>query len=212
MEKPTRDAVHKIEDLDTLKVITDPLRLQIMEVLDPKPETINYVAERLGLGSSRLYYHFNLLESHGLIRVVETRMVNNIVEKVYWTTAEELTIDTDLIKYSSEGGPEYLGKLVNSTLDTIRDDLFRSLDAKKFNTEHGDDKGGSEILMSKLQKRISSETYLAFKQKLTDVLDEFSKLTEVDVDETDFEVVNFSCFMYPSHYYNVETDQEKMDK
>ena len=83
---------------------------------------------------------------------------------------------------------------------------------KKFNTEHGDDKGGSEILMSKLQKRISSETYLAFKQKLTDVLDEFSKLTEVDVDETDFEVVNLSCFMYPSHYYNVETDQEKMDK
>jgi DNA-binding transcriptional ArsR family regulator len=204
MEKPTRVPLFRIEDLETLKVITEPLRLQILEVLDPRPHTINYVAERLGLASSRLYYHFNLLESHGLIRVVETRMVNNIVEKVYWTSAEELTIDNELIKYSSEEGPEFLGRLVNSTLDSIRDDLFRSLDAKKFNTEHGGEKEGSEILMSKVQKRVSNESYLAFRQKLTDVLSEFSELAEVEEDEPDVKVINLSCFMYPSHYYKAE--------
>ena len=204
MEKPTRVPLFRIEDLETLKVITEPLRLQILEVLDPRPHTINYVAERLGLASSRLYYHFNLLESHGLIRVVETRMVNNIVEKVYWTSAEELTIDNELIKYSSEEGPEFLGRLVNSTLDSIRDDLFRSLEAKKFNAEHGGEKEGSEILMSKVQKRVSNESYLAFRQKLTDVLSEFSELAEVEEDEPDVKVINLSCFMYPSHYYKAE--------
>ena len=137
MEKPTRDTLFRVDDLETLKVLTDPLRLQIMTVLDPEPRTINYVAERLGLASSRLYYHFNMLESHGLIRVVETRMVNNIVEKVFWTSAEELTIDNDLFKYSSDEGSEYLSRLVISNLDSVREDMVRSLEAEKYNIEQG---------------------------------------------------------------------------
>ena len=210
MEKPTRDPVFRIADLETLKVVIDPLRLQILEVLDPAPKTINYVAGKLGLASSRLYYHFNLLESHGLIRVVETRMVNNIIEKIYWTTAEELSVDSELVKYSSEEGPEYLSRMINSTLETIRDDVSRSLDAINFNKDHGGEKERSEFFMSKLQKRISNEAYLTFREKFTAVLEEFSKLPEVGEDP-DVKVVNLACFLYPSHYYmneNQENDKE----
>ena len=57
---------------------------RLIEALDdlsepstPAPPAVNQVAGKLGLSNSRLYYHFNLLEKHGLIEVVETHMVNN---------------------------------------------------------------------------------------------------------------------------------------
>lgn len=211
MDKPTREPILRISDLDTLKIVIDPLRLQILEVLDPAPQTINYVAERLGLASSRLYYHFNQLESHGLIRVVETRMVNNIVEKIFWTTAEEMSVDKDLIKYSSEEGPEHLSRLINSMLDTIREDMFRSLEAMKFNKESHGEEEHSEFYMSKLQKRISNETYLEYREKLIVVLEEFGKLPEAVEDDPEAKVVNLASFLYPSHYYNQNKQDEERE-
>ena len=211
MEKPTRDTLFRVDDLETLKVLTDPLRLQIMTVLDPEPRTINYVAERLGLASSRLYYHFNMLESHGLIRVVETRMVNNIVEKVFWTSAEELTIDNDLFKYSSDEGSEYLSRLVISTLDSVREDMVRSLEAEKYNIEQGKEKTQSVLLMSKVQKRISREDFLAFQKKLSALLEDYGDLPETGDNEEEMITVSLACFLYPSHYYNDDHQEEKKE-
>ncbi|MBG0785049.1 MAG: helix-turn-helix transcriptional regulator [Anaerolineaceae bacterium] len=211
MDKPTRDPLFKVDDLETLKVLTDPLRIQIMAVLDPEPCTINYVAERLGLSSSRLYYHFNLLESHGLIQVVETRMVNNIVEKVFWTSSEELTVDSDLFKYSSDEGSEYLSRLVISTLDSVREDMIRSLEAEKFNYDHGEEKKQSLLLMSKVQKRIRTEDYLAYQKKLSALLEEYGDLPETGEDGAEMVTVSLACFFYPSHYYNDEHQEDKKE-
>ena len=63
-----------ISDLDTLKVVSDPFRVQILEVLVHEPQTVNQVAEKMGLAPSKLYYHFNMLEKHGLIQVVDTTL------------------------------------------------------------------------------------------------------------------------------------------
>ena len=64
-----------ITDRSTLKVIADPLRAQIFEALTTGAYTIRQISEKLNLAPSRLYYHFALLEKHGLIHVVETRKV-----------------------------------------------------------------------------------------------------------------------------------------
>ena len=55
MEKISeRLPVLTIKDLETLKVLADPLRLQIIEVLAPEPQTVNQIAQQLGLSRSRL--------------------------------------------------------------------------------------------------------------------------------------------------------------
>jgi len=38
-----------IEDLDTLKVVADPLRLQIVEIVFDHPHTVKQVGNKLGL-------------------------------------------------------------------------------------------------------------------------------------------------------------------
>lgn len=50
-------------------------RLRILGLLRREPRTLKQLVAELDLPTTRLYYHVNLLESHGLIRAVETRIV-----------------------------------------------------------------------------------------------------------------------------------------
>jgi predicted Rossmann fold nucleotide-binding protein DprA/Smf involved in DNA uptake len=68
-----------ITDLEAVKAIADPLRNQIIEVLSPAPMTVNQIAEKLGLAPSNLYYHVNLLEKHGFLKVINTTIRGNII-------------------------------------------------------------------------------------------------------------------------------------
>ena len=90
MEENTPAGTFTISDLDTLRVVADPLRNQIVELLIMEPQTVKQIAERLGLAPSKLYYHIGLLEKHGIIEVAETRMVANLQEKDYRAVAHTL--------------------------------------------------------------------------------------------------------------------------
>ncbi len=76
-----------ITNLETLKVTADPLRMRIVELLRQAPATVKELAAALRVAPKSLYYHVNLLDKHGLIRVVDTRLVSGILEKRYQATA-----------------------------------------------------------------------------------------------------------------------------
>ncbi|MBW3588023.1 MAG: helix-turn-helix domain-containing protein [Actinobacteria bacterium] len=71
------------EDLAQARAVYHPLRFSVLVRLMKKPGTVKQVAEAIGESPNRLYYHFKLLEEHGLIRVSGTRIVSGIVEKEY---------------------------------------------------------------------------------------------------------------------------------
>ncbi|MBX3014186.1 MAG: helix-turn-helix transcriptional regulator [Caldilineaceae bacterium] len=76
-----------IQNLDTLKVLSDALRSRLVDLLRREPQTVKQLAAVLETVPKKLYYHINLLEQHGLIRVIQTRLVSGIVEKTYRATA-----------------------------------------------------------------------------------------------------------------------------
>ncbi len=199
-----------VNDLETLRVLTDPLRLQILDVLNQEPQTVNQVAEKLGLSSSRLYYHFNKLEEHGLIIVVETRMVNNMVEKLYWVAADEIEFDKDLLSFSLEDGQDNLIKIILSSLDAIREDVIRSLQARRFDLEQGAKSIPRDMIVTSVKKKIKDETYQQFVQRFKALLDDYSALEDVEGTGEDINVYNFACYLYPSFYYQKErVNQER---
>lgn len=207
--KPQRKPVILIEDLETLRIITDPLRLQIIDILSPKPMTINQVASRLGLSSSRLYYHFNLLEERGLIEVVETRMVNNLMEKLYWLAAEEIEIDKSLLDFSSGEARENLVRVVTSSLEATRSEILRSLQARSYNLEQGARPVPRDMIISTLQKRLSDETYQNFIERLRSLIKEFSELPEETDTGEESNYFSLACYLYPNFYYENKDDEER---
>lgn len=71
----TSDSIeHRVADLDGLKALAHPLRVQIIEALSTYGEhTASSLAERLGESSGATSYHLRQLEKHGYVREVEGR-------------------------------------------------------------------------------------------------------------------------------------------
>jgi len=91
------DAVHIISDVETLRVVADRTRLRMLESLSTAPRTVKQIASELDVSPTKLYYHVRLLEEHGLIRVVDSRVVSGIVEKSYQTSAYRFSVDHALL-------------------------------------------------------------------------------------------------------------------
>jgi DNA-binding transcriptional ArsR family regulator len=115
-----------ITDLETIHIVSDPLRLQILEILKETPKTVKMVSRELGVNQVKLYYHFKLLEEHGLLRITEERMVSHLIEKVYQTRARSIRIAADLLaveKPSSDSSET----LLNYVFDKGRAKLKKGL-------------------------------------------------------------------------------------
>ena len=147
-----------IEDRETLKVMVDPLRSQILEILLSTPHTIKQTAGKLGLAASKLYYHFNLLEKHGLIDVVETRMVGNLEEKRYQAVSTDFELAPGLINTSTEDGKAVANEVFVNTIDATRDDLLRSLQARYFQLDHGAPEHPRHVVLNRVVSRIPEIT------------------------------------------------------
>ena len=122
------EAERLIDNLETLKVYFDPMRSQLMRTVAYNPRTVQEIAQELDVPFTRLYYHMNLLEKHGLIRVVETRNLSGAVEeKYYQISARSFVIDRALLTVSSDDGDEksdgleiILGTMFDDTMGAIR--------------------------------------------------------------------------------------------
>ncbi len=168
-------STYRIRDLDTLRVISDPLRSQIYDLCADRPHTVREIAGKLGLSPTRLYYHINLLEKHGLILVDETRRVGNLIEKRYRSVAARLEIDDSLFTIETRQGQEDFFTLVSSVLDSTRDDLLRMLEARS--APHAPDakRGEHEIVLYHLDSHIPKERAAEFSQRLKALVGEFEQ-------------------------------------
>jgi DNA-binding transcriptional ArsR family regulator len=196
-----------IKDIETLRVIADPLRTQIMELLVHDSMTVRQVAEKLGLAAGKLYYHFSLLEKHGLVHVVETRQVANMIEKLYRATAASLDVDPSLLTFTTEQGKESIHALLTAMLDSTREDLQRSLQARAFSLERGADPKQRRVLVNRLMSRIPDAQAEEFTERLESLLKEF-ELADQDpnLSEEELHPYAFAVAFYPSFFF--EEDHE----
>ena len=84
-----------IDDPEKLKVVADPLRLRLINLLT-EPRTAKSLASALGVPTTRLYYHLQALEQNGFIEVVRRRLVSGIEERTYRSVAENVNVSPDL--------------------------------------------------------------------------------------------------------------------
>lgn len=162
-----------IQDLETLRVIADPLRNQTLEILIEQPQTVGEAAVKLGLSPSKLYYHFSLLEKHGLIRVCKTRTVGNLLEKVYQAVSSRLEIADELLNFKTPTGQESVFAMLLSMLDTTREDLQRSLQARAFELEHGAEEHPRRVIVNRNLAHLSESQAQELQSRLCALMDEF---------------------------------------
>jgi len=187
---------HIIRDLDTLRVVSDPLRAQIFELCASQARTVREIAGLLGLAPTRLYYHFNLLEKHGLIEVAETRTIGNLIEKSYRSVAANLDFDRELLNFDTHQGKENAFGMVRSVLDSTRDDLLRSMEARAEALAQGAIPKSRQVELSRLTVHLSDE-------RASDFLDRFKVLTQEfeSADAPGGQAFALTLAFYPVFYF-----------
>ena len=196
-----------IKDREMLKVITDPLRAQIMDPATLEPLTVKQVATRLGLSPSKLYYHFNMLEKFGFIRVVETNQIGNMIEKKYQTAATQYDIAPCLLTAKNNDHKDVLYEMVRSTLDTTREDIMRSLHTRFDQLDHGAPEQPRHIVLKRDVRFISEERADEFKDQISRLLKEFTE-SEVTPDTPGSMYYGLAIAFYPNFHYEESNDDQ----
>jgi len=199
--------VKMIEDLESIKIVSDPLRVQILEAMAAGPQSVNQIAEKLGLSASKLYYHFNKLEQHGFIKVVDKATRGNIVEKFYWVTAFDFRLDKAAHKLQGPSEPQHAISKLLHPLDVTRQDAIRSMEARAHALEHGKPKHPRGVKAYREVRCIPDDKAQEFMEKLYALTEEFETLEQVESNE---DAVNWALtiLLYPSFYFETNEEDE----
>ena len=196
-----------VKDLDTLKILADPLRNQILQILAPGELTVNQIAEKLGLAPSKLYYHINLLEKQGLIQEVDSIVKGNIIEKVYWITAYECKMDENLYNFGTPKGQQSIMTSMIAPIDITREDMLRSLEARAAALENGAERHPRQVVIYREIRSMSDEQADQFAGRMKALLEEFEKIEKDEAGEGSHTRA-LTVAYYLSFYYDEQESGE----
>ncbi|MFN8541692.1 MAG: helix-turn-helix domain-containing protein [Thermomicrobiales bacterium] len=167
--------VHVIGDVATLQVVADPLRLRLLEQLRREPQTVKQLAAALDVAQTKLYYHIKLLEERELIRVVESRVVQGIIEKQYGVTAYRLSVERTLLSPSAPAPDEGLEAFLSVVLDHTKSEIQRSVRAGLIDLSGQAPLDGSAIL-GRNWWRLTPEEAARMWKRIGEAMEEFIDL------------------------------------
>ena len=165
-----------ISDLETLKVLADPLRLSILEYL-MRSSTVKRIAEKINKPATKLYYHFNLLEKHGLIVLVDTRIVSGIIEKHYQAAAKVYRVAKDLLAPGSTEFDEGLELTLNGMFAATKQEILDNIHDATINMAE-DAPWHRRMSLSQSRFDLDSKQFEKPRDKLFSLLNDFGRISE----------------------------------
>ena len=149
-----------------MKALAEPTRLQILMELAEEAKTVKEVAETLGVGPTRLYYHFKILERSRLIRIAGRRMVSGIQERRYIATAKSWTPAPEQMPSLVESG------IVSAMLGLVEAELDLALDAQS--TTPLGEPGSPVPVMSLTRLALSDEEVADVQRRVESIMEDYS--------------------------------------
>jgi DNA-binding transcriptional ArsR family regulator len=159
--------MHRLTDLDQMKVLADPLRIRILELFCEE-RTTKQVAEILEQPLTRLYHHVAALERVGLIRVARTRQRRGALEKSYLAVAKTFSADLRLFSSGEAAqAEEAVGGVAAQFLDNTSADLRALIE------RGGEGLEGLELagVLSYLEVRAGPKELKAIRAKLMKIIE-----------------------------------------
>jgi DNA-binding transcriptional ArsR family regulator len=184
-------AERSISDVETLKALSDPLRLRILELMTAGRDetfTVKRLAAALEVSQTKLYHHVNLLVERELIRPVGTRVVSGIIETSYRIAQLSVKLDRGLLT----GDDPVLHDMLTTIFDSARDDIERGIRLGAIDlTDDADPL--RKVILAKGLTRLSPARSAEFRARLQDLLTAFDD----DPPDTDGNDFGFVLGFYP---------------
>ncbi len=161
--------IYNIDTLEKLQVISNPLRMKILESVIPKARTIKEIGDLLGMQSNTRYYHMSELTEAGMARVVHSELVSGIQQKWYRASARYFRLEPHLL-YTNDarGTDDPAGAFLIAAIE-------RTLNEFKTSLDHGlIDRSGESMIVTRRTIRATPEQAMEFKARLRQLEEDFS--------------------------------------
>lgn len=197
-----------ISDLETVRIMADPIRLRILELLVLESQPVKRLAAALEMPQTKLYYHINLLEEHGLIRVAGTRVVSGIIEKQYGAVARAYRIDEALLSLSAPGRDDTVDMMLATLLDGLRRDLRQGIAAGVIDMRD-DAPAENKLTLGRVPLRLTPERAAELHNRIDDLLKEFCPSPEdLGAPAPGTRHYQFFIAYFPTYIAEQQPDQE----
>lgn len=164
-------AERSISDVETLKALSDPLRLRILELMTAGHDetfTVKRLATALEVSQTKLYHHVNLLVERELIRPVGTRVVSGIIETSYRIAQLSVKLDRGLLA----GDAPVLHDMLTTIFEGARDDIERGVRLGAIDlTDDADPL--HKVILAKGFARLSPTRAIEFRARLQELLESY---------------------------------------
>lgn len=128
--------VEVIENPAAAAAALDPIRSRLLSELS-EPASAAALASKLGIGRQKINYHLRTLESHGLVRVADTRLWGGLTERRMVATASSYVVSpgalgavsADVGKRQDRLSASYLISLGARVVQEVGDLVRRAADA-----------------------------------------------------------------------------------
>jgi DNA-binding transcriptional ArsR family regulator len=177
------EAERLVSDPETLKALSDPLRLRILETMVARvdePWSAKELAVRLDVPQTRLYHHIELLLERDLIRAAEQRIISGIIETRYRVAAMSLRLDRRLLS-SDSSIHDAARELLHTVFDTSRDEIARALNAPGGSMAGAEGEGSLALdppLLTRGLARLTPARAGEFRERLEALIREFESEDE----------------------------------
>ncbi|MGW5353552.1 helix-turn-helix domain-containing protein [Streptomyces sp. NPDC004031] len=169
--------VREVADVETLKALSDPLRLAILRAMTTDVHAAYRVKDLAGMLDqpvTRLYRHIKVLEAAGLIRVARTRLVSGIQESQYQVAQFALRLGRELL--AAPGSAGEVADAFAVALDGVRDRLVRDVTTGRFRRDPAPDGSPDPLapVVVALDTRLSPDRAADFRARLAALVEEFN--------------------------------------
>ena len=180
-----------IDDVETLQIITDETRIEIIELLR-HPLSVAQIAEKMGVPRTRLYHHIKLLEDIGAVVVVDERRAGAMTEKIYGVAARSFQPSKTFLESATP--KEQATAIVDSLFSITRNDFLRAVDRGRVSLD--EDQARQQVSISRRVFHLSPERRAELIQRFDEVFAEFAE-DEKEPDD-DVEAFGVLIFAHPS--------------
>lgn len=180
---PPSRLVYTVRDMEQVRLLTDPARLELVRAFAERPRTTKQVADLLEVPPTRLYRHVDALLEAGLLELIAERPKRGTVERYLRAVARRFEVDPALFAQTDGESADF-----GAILRGVEQDVSRAL---------ADATASSDPPLVAHAQFVGSPARVArFREKLTQLLDDLDEDAGGDAGEGDV-VYGWLIALYP---------------
>lgn len=124
-----------LRDLECVKAIAHPRRIDILKAFDKEPLSAKQLSEMLDEPHAKINYHIKTLYNVGILELVEEKIKSGIVEKYYYPTANNIVISRKIINYTLDAQSKEDEVAISDFENTV-ENFYNAVEADKLKLEN----------------------------------------------------------------------------